>query len=200
MSVEIVLATRNRHKLRELTEILQGMEIMLLGIDAFPDCPEVEEDGKTFAENALKKARFVAEHTGRITMADDSGLEVDFLGGAPGIYSARYAGVQGNDLLNNEKLLNELKGVPEKKRGAQFHCVIAIVAPDGRQHVAEGICRGTVISQPKGAKGFGYDPIFFYEPFGLTFSEMGAEQKNSISHRSLAIQELKKTLPAFLSL
>jgi len=198
--MEIVLATRNSHKLKEFREMFQGMDIIVLGLEAFPDCPEVEEDGKTFAANALKKARSIAAHTGRVTMADDSGLEVDILNGAPGIYSARYAGEQGNDAKNNAKLLKDLAGVPEQNRGARFHCVIAIVSPDDRQQVAEGFCSGTIIHAGRGTQGFGYDPVFFYEPFGLTFAEMTPEQKNSISHRSRAIAELKKILPGFLNL
>ena len=197
MRAQIVLATRNRHKIIELTDMLRGTGIVIAGLDAFPGCPEVIEDGTSFEENALKKARAAAGYTGRVALADDSGLEVDFLGGMPGIYSARYAGEQGNDRKNNEKLLRELEAVPPEKRGAQFRCVIAIAAPDGRQQVAEGICRGMVITRPQGAQGFGYDPIFLYEPLGLTFSEMDAEQKNSISHRSRALRELKKVLPAF---
>jgi len=196
--MQIVLATRNGHKLREFREMFQGMDISVSGLDEFPGSPEVDEDGNTFAENALKKAAAIAAHTGRITMADDSGLEVDSLGGAPGIYSARYAGEQGNDAKNNEKLLKELEGVLDENRGAQFHCVIAIVAPGGRQEIAEGICRGTIIHEGRGKQGFGYDPIFLYEPFGLTFSEMTAEQKNSISHRSRAIAALKEILPGFI--
>lgn len=195
--MEIVLATRNHNKLREFREMLQELQVRVRSCDDFPGCPDAVEDGNSFAENALKKARLVAAHTGRLTLADDSGLEVDMLGGAPGIYSARYGGVQGDDRSNIEKLLRELAGVPRARRTAQFRCVIAIVAPGGREETVEGVCRGVIIEQPRGTGGFGYDPVFLDEASGLTFAEMDAGHKNSISHRSRAVQELKKVLPGF---
>lgn len=197
--MEIVVATRNRHKLKELTDMLAGMSVALVGLDAFPGCPDVEEDGKSFTENALKKARVIAACTHHVTVADDSGLEVDALKGLPGIYSARYAGIQGDDRRNNEKLLHELASVPPEKRGARFRCVIAVVAPGGEERVVEGMCRGVIISGPRGNQGFGYDPLFLDEESGLTFAEMDGEYKNRISHRSRAVQELKKILPLFLA-
>ena len=196
--MEIVLATRNRNKLREFREMLQDLQVHVRSCDDFPDCPDALEDGNSFAENALKKARLVAAHAGLLAIADDSGLEVDALGGQPGIYSARYGGVQGDDLRNIKKLLHELDGVPRERRGAQFRCVIAIVAPEGREQIVEGLCRGVIIEQPRGTGGFGYDPVFLDEPSQLTFAEMDAGQKNSISHRARAVQKLKKILPAFM--
>lgn len=196
--MDIVLATRNHNKLREFRDILQGMPVRVLCCDDFPGCPEVEEDGMTFFENALKKAREVAAYTRHLTIADDSGLEVDALGGAPGIYSARYGGVQGDAARNITRLLRELDGVPREKRRAQFRCVIALVAPDGREQIVEGICRGVIIEAPRGANGFGYDPVFLDEASGLTFAEMDAALKNSISHRGRAADALKKILPSFL--
>ncbi len=195
--MEIVLATRNHNKLREFREMLQELQVRVRSCDDFPGCPDAVEDGNSFAENALKKARLVAAYTGRLTLADDSGLEVDVLGGAPGIYSARYGGVQGDDRSNIEKLLRELAGVPRARRTAQFRCVIAIVAPGGREDIVEGVCRGVIIEQPRGTGGFGYDPVFLDEASGRTFAEMDAGHKNSISHRSRAVQELKKVLPGF---
>jgi XTP/dITP diphosphohydrolase len=199
MTMQIVLATRNRHKLQEVRDMLQGMPVEILSCDGFAGCPDVVEDGATFADNALKKARAIARHTGHITIADDSGLEVDALGGLPGIYSARYAGEPADDRRNNDKLLAELDGMPDEKRGAQFTCVIAIVDGRGREKVVEGVCRGVIIRELKGLQGFGYDPLFFDAASGLTFAEMAARQKNSISHRSRAIQELKKILPEFIA-
>ena len=145
MTTQIVLATRNRHKLQEVRDMLQGIPVEILSCDAFAGCPDVVEDGATFADNALKKARAIAWHTGHVTIADDSGLEVDALGGLPGIYSARYAGEPADDRRNNEKLLTELAGVPDEKRGAQFTCVIAIVDSRGKEKVVEGVCRGVII-------------------------------------------------------
>jgi len=199
MKTHIVLATRNRHKLQELRDMLQGIPVEILSCDGFAGCPDVIEDGATFAENALKKARALARHTGHLTIADDSGLEVDALGGLPGIYSARYAGEPANDSRNNEKLLAELALVPTEKRGAQFTCVIAIVDGRGREKVVEGVCRGVIIHELKGRQGFAYDPLFADTASGLTFAEMDAAHKNSISHRSRAMCELKKILPEFIA-
>ena len=196
--MEIVLATRNPNKLREFRAMLQDIDIAIVSFDSFPECPEVVEDGKSFAENALKKARTIAEYTGHVTIADDSGLEVDLLGGMPGIYSARYAGEEADDRKNNEKLLKELGGVPMERRGAQFRCVIAVVDPDGAEQIVEGAYRGIIITEPRGNNGFGYDPVFLDEQSGFTFAEMDPEHKNQVSHRSRAIQELKKILQGFL--
>ena len=199
MTATIVLATRNRHKLQEVRDMLQGLDIDILSCDAFAGCPDVVEDGETFAENALKKARAIARHTGHTTIADDSGLEVDALGGLPGLYSARFAGEPADDRRNNEKLLHELARVPDEKRGAQFKCVIAIVDGRGKEKVVEGIYRGVIIRKLKGVQGFGYDPLFMDTESGLTFAEMEVGCKNSISHRRLAIEELKKILPEFIA-
>jgi XTP/dITP diphosphohydrolase len=199
MKTQIVLATRNRHKLQEVRDMLQGIPVEILSCDAFAGCPDVVEDGATFADNALKKAHAIARHTGNITIADDSGLEVDALGGLPGIYSARFAGEPADDQRNNAKLLSELACVPDEKRGAQFTCTIAIVDGRGKEKVVEGVCRGVIIRELKGVQGFGYDPLFLDTASGLTFAEMNAGHKNSISHRCRAIQELKKILPEFIA-
>lgn len=196
--MEIVLATGNKNKLREFREILSTGGMTIVPQKEFENCPEVIEDGKTFAENALIKARAISKHTNRITIADDSGLEVDALDGAPGIYSARFAGEDADDDQNNQKLLKELEGVPEERRGARFTCVIAIVSPSGQERTVEGNYPGRIINQIRGTGGFGYDPVFLDPVSGLTYSEMTAEQKNAISHRSRAILELKKILPEFL--
>jgi XTP/dITP diphosphohydrolase len=196
--MEIVLATGNKNKLREFREMLESDDVSIISQGEFENCPEVIEDGQTFEENALIKARAIAQYTGRITIADDSGLEVDYLGGAPGIYSARFAGEDADDDKNNQKLLKELEGVPNEKRGAQFSCVIAVVSPSGVERTVKGEYRGCIIEGYRGQAGFGYDPIFLDKVSGLTYSEMSAQQKNSISHRARAIIELKKVLPEFL--
>jgi len=196
--MKIVIATTNQNKLQELKELLQGFNVELLSLRDFPACPAVREDGKSFAENALKKARAVCAHTGMVTIADDSGLEVDALSGRPGIYSARYAGDEADDRGNYEKLLREMRGAAPEKRGACFCCVLAIVSPSKTEKVVTGEYRGVIISEPRGHNGFGYDPVFLDTASGLTFAEVSPEQKNRISHRARALQKLRKILPCFL--
>lgn len=200
--MKVVLATKNRGKLREFNEIFEDLglaeDISLLSLLDFPDIPDVVEDGSTFSENALIKARIAAK-TGYVSIADDSGISVDALSGAPGISSARYAGPNATDDDNNEKLLLELSGVPEGERKATFVSVIVLVAPDGREEVFEGKCDGLILESPKGEGGFGYDPIFFYPPMGKTFSEMTDSEKNKISHRRRAIEGLSGALPDLIS-
>ncbi len=197
--MKIVIATSNQNKLRELKELLKGFDVQLLSLTDFPDCPPVVEDGESFAENALKKAQTICAHTGLLTIADDSGLEVDCLEGSPGIFSARYAGEGADDRKNYGKLLREIKGVTPENRGARFRCVLAIAAPCGRQRIVEGEYRGRIITKPRGENGFGYDPVFLDTISGLTFAEMTHDQKNQISHRARALQELVKILPEFLN-
>jgi XTP/dITP diphosphohydrolase len=198
--VELVLATGNKHKLKEFQDFLSATHIRIISLDAFPGCPAAVEDGATFTANALKKARTVAAYTGRIAMADDSGLEVDVLADAPGIYSARYAGPGSTDERNNEKLLRKLGDVPDAERQARFRCVIAVVDPGGAELTVEGSCRGRIVHAPRGERGFGYDPLFLDEASGLTFGEMDSAQKNAVSHRARAVRELEKELPGFLAL
>jgi XTP/dITP diphosphohydrolase len=199
---EIVVATKNRGKLTELAEIMDGLGLLRLvtlrSLADFPDYPDVVECGKTFEENALIKAREAARRTARVAVADDSGIEVDALGGAPGVMSARYAGEGSSDEQNNEKLLRDLSGAPEEKRGARFVAVIAVVSPDGREKTVRGECVGLITTFPRGSKGFGYDPIFYYPPLGRTYSEMTEAEKNEISHRRRAIEALCEVLPDFL--
>jgi XTP/dITP diphosphohydrolase len=164
----------------------------------FPGITEVEETGETFAENALLKARTVFRETGIMTLSDDSGLEVDALRDAPGIYSARYAGEAKDSAANNRKLLQELQDVPEHEREAQFRCVVAIVGPNFEK-VVEGIVRGTIMYEPRGTSGFGYDPLFTPEGFYQTFSEMGDTLKNQISHRSQAFRKAREVLEKIFS-
>ena len=187
----LVLATRNKGKIIEFRRILDELapdEINLIGVDEFPDLVDVDETGLTFEENALLKARYTAGATGLPSISDDSGLCVDFLNGEPGIYSARWAGAHGNDQANLEKLLDQLKDVPDQKRGAHFTCVAALALPDGRTHVEEGLFHGHILHEAVGDGGFGYDPIF--SPLGMSISsaQMSAQEKDAISHRGKALR------------
>ena len=193
---ELLVASGNKGKLREFGELLKGVVDTILSPADFPGLPEVEEDGATFEENAIKKARSAALFTGRPVLADDSGLSVDFLGGRPGVYSARYAGEGAGDADNNALLLSELAGVPAERRGAAFHCVIALCQPDGSCQSFDGSLPGVILEAPRGAGGFGYDPLFLVPEYGQTFSELPLEIKNAISHRGRAMQLLKAALSA----
>ena len=190
---KIILATRNRHKLSEIREILNDLGIEILGLDEFPDAPKVIEDGATFEENAIKKAVEIFNHTGIPTIADDSGLEVDALNGAPGVLSARYAGEGASYEDNNRKLLKALDGISLEKRTAKFKCVIAYV-DDVHRKIFEGVTRGKIIFEMRGKNGFGYDPLFLPDGFNLTYAEMTPEMKNKISHRAKALEKLKRFL------
>ncbi len=195
--VTIVFATRNAHKVKEVTEILGDLPIKILTLQEFPQIGEILETGKSFEENALIKARTAYQATGLLSMADDSGLEVDALNGAPGIYSARYAG-EGHDYqANNKKLLEELRDVPPEKRTARFRCVVAIVGPDVESTV-EGVIHGRIADKPRGHKGFGYDPIFIPEGYRQTFAQLGESIKNKISHRARAFQKAAQVLETIL--
>jgi len=191
--VTLVLATRNQGKIREFRRILDAISqgaINLVGLEEFPHTTDVEETGSTFKENALLKARSVCKETGLPAIADDSGLSVDALNGAPGIYSARYAGVHGDDQANNAKLMRELENIPEEKRGAHFTCAAALVLPDGREHVAEEIFEGSILYAPLGEHGFGYDPLFRPQGLAISSAQMSAEEKDSISHRGKSFRAI----------
>ncbi|NPV27175.1 MAG: XTP/dITP diphosphatase [Firmicutes bacterium] len=190
----IVLATKNLGKIREFAELLAGWPVRVLSIRDWPDLPEIIEDGATFAENALKKARAVCQHTGLLALADDSGLEVDYLGGAPGVLSARFAGEPIDDDRNNRKLLTLLEGVPLEQRTARFRCVIAIVTPTSESFLTEGICEGIIGQELAGTGGFGYDPLFYLPAYGRTMAQLSLEVKNSISHRAKALREASRVL------
>ena len=192
-----MVATRNKGKIREIREALKGMGLRIYALSDFPDVPEIEEDGKSFTENALKKARFYSKYFGKLTIADDSGLEVDNLKGLPGIYSARYAGKGALPRENNQKLINEMEGISLSKRGARFRCVIAMVSPDGREAIAEGSCKGRIGFKEKGRKGFGYDPLFIVPKYGKTMAELSLEEKNRISHRGKALTKIRKLIDGF---
>lgn len=193
--VKILLATGNPHKARELSAMLSGCDVEVLTLKDVGFAGEIIEDGETFEENAEIKARAAAS-LGYIGVGDDSGLCVDFLGGAPGVYSARYAGEPCDNSKNNEKLLSEMAGVPEDKRGAKFVCVICCVFPDGRKIVSIGECPGRILTSYAGSGGFGYDPLFYCTERGKSYAEMTEEEKNSVSHRARA---MKGFLDKFIS-
>ena len=193
MSHKLVLATRNQGKITEFRRILEELapgQIELIGVDKFPDLVDVEETGTSFEENSLLKARYTSQATGLPAIADDSGLCVDALNGDPGIFSARWAGVHGNDQANLEKVLDQLKDVPDQKRTAHFKCVASLVLPDGREQVAEGRFEGHILHSPVGENGFGYDPIF--QPLGLSISsaQMSAQEKDLVSHRGKPLRAI----------
>jgi XTP/dITP diphosphohydrolase len=186
--IELLLATRNAHKVQELARILTGVPVVLrsLADQGIPD--EVDETGATYAENAALKATTYARLSGMLSLADDSGLEVDHLGGEPGLRSARYAGEGASNQDRIAKLLGELQGVPWEGRRARFVCVIAIADPDGASVLFEGACEGVIALEPKGDGGFGYDPVFYMPEFGCTMAELPEEVKNRVSHRARAVQ------------
>ena len=193
MSHKLVLATRNQGKITEFRRILDALApgaIELIGVDQFPDLVDVDETGSTFEENSLLKARYTCHATGLPAIADDSGLCVDALNGDPGIFSARWAGTHGNDQANLEKVLDQLKDVPDEKRTARFMCVASLVLPDGREQVAEGRFEGHILHAPVGENGFGYDPIF--QPLGLSISsaQMSAQEKDLVSHRGKSLRSI----------
>jgi len=192
---KIILATGNKGKVRELGELLANFEMEVIPQTEF-DVEEAEETGLTFVENAILKARNAAAHTGLPAIADDSGLEVDYLKGAPGIYSARYAGTDGNDPANNQKLLIALDGVPEAERSARFQCLMVYMehAEDPTPLIAQGTWEGMILSAPQGDNGFGYDPLFFVPEQGCSSAELPAEVKNSLSHRGQALKKLVELL------
>ena len=191
---KIVFASRNRGKIKEIQEMLRGSRVSLFSLEDYPDLPEILEDGNSFLENALKKARTIAELTGETVLADDSGLEVAALHGAPGIYSARYAGEESSDTSNILKLLNDLRGVPPAGRKAFFRCVLILCRPDGRYETFDGCWEGRITEAPAGQNGFGYDPVFYLREKGVTVAELPAEVKNRISHRAQAVAKLKMWL------
>ncbi|CAB4713836.1 MAG: RdgB/HAM1 family non-canonical purine NTP pyrophosphatase [Actinobacteria bacterium] len=201
MTTKVVIASRNEHKIDEMRRILNeaGLSLDLVGIQEFPDLPDVDETGETFAENALLKAREICAFTGMPAIADDSGLCVDALGGMPGIFSARWAGTHGNDLANLQLLLAQISHVAPDRRTASFRCAAAIVMPSGAEEVVEGIMAGRLIDTPRGTNGFGYDPIFIAEGYSITTAEMDSASKDAISHRGRAIAALAPTLAQLLS-
>ncbi len=200
--MKLLVATTNPGKLAEIKAAFKGLPVEIISLADLGNRPEVTEDAMTFEENALKKARTVADFSGCITLADDSGLVVDALGGAPGVLSARYNGEEGDDAKNNEKLLKALTGVPEEQRGARFVCVLARCLPKSvgrKEWVFREECEGTIAFGLKGKCGFGYDPLFFFPPFGKTFGEIDRETKGMVSHRGKALRKLLKSFPSLVA-
>jgi XTP/dITP diphosphohydrolase len=185
--LEILIATNNLGKVKEIKDILDGSEIKILTMKDFPHLPKIVEDGKTYQENAFKKARKISEYSGKICLADDSGLEIDYLKGKPGIYSSRW-GNSDEERIN--KVLKLLENVPIDKRNAKFVCAAVLVFPDGKTYMVKEECKGIIKFQPKGKSGFGYDPIFLVPEYGKTFAELGNKIKNQISHRGKAMRRM----------
>ena len=197
---QFIIASNNKHKIEEIKEILKDFKFEIYSLKDKNINIDVEEDGTTFEENSKKKAVEIVKHLKSkgendfIVMADDSGLEVDYLNGAPGVYSARYSGEHGDDKSNNKKLLKELEGVTKDKRTARFVCVITAINSDLEEVVVRGECEGIIQNELSGSEGFGYDPLFYVEEYKTTFAEVTSEQKNKISHRGRALEKLKKDI------
>ncbi len=200
-TIDLLIATTNQGKFVEVAAYLRDLPVRILSLKDVKNFPHVVEDGSTYEENALKKARTLADFSGLLSLADDSGLEVDALNGGPGIYSARYAGAECDDEKNNQKLLYELRDISEEKRSARYVCALFLCAPASlavKDWTTRAMCEGRIARMPQGNNGFGYDPLFFYPPFGKTFGEIDRELKATVSHRGKALQKLADALPALL--
>ncbi|MEJ2719158.1 MAG: XTP/dITP diphosphatase [Deltaproteobacteria bacterium] len=184
---KVLIATRNPGKVKEIRDLVRGTPMVFLSLADIDDVPDVIEDGDSFEANALKKAREVARATGMTILADDSGLCIEALGGRPGVQSARYGGEGASDEEKCRRILAEMHHVPEESRRATFVCVLALVFPDGEEHLFRGECEGRITREPRGRAGFGYDPIFYFEQAGCTFAEMDRQEKNKVSHRGRAL-------------
>ncbi|NTV88954.1 MAG: XTP/dITP diphosphatase [Clostridiales bacterium] len=190
----LIIATMNKDKLKEIKEILASLPYEVISMDEAGFAMDIEETGTTFEENAMLKARALSEATGEMVIADDSGLEVDYLDGAPGIYSARFAGEGATDADKNRKLLGLLEGIPMEKRTARFVCAIAVVHRDGSAYTVRGTCEGFIGNEPRGGNGFGYDPLFYMPEYGMTTAEMEPAKKHAISHRGRALALMAERL------
>ncbi len=195
--LEILVATRNKGKLKEIRELLNDLDIKVTSSEDYPDLPRIEEDGKTFCQNAIKKAVTIAIYTKKLTMGEDSGLEVQALGNDPGVYSSRFSGPGATDKKNNAKLLRLLRGIPLKKRQARYRCFIALADGQRLIGVVNGSCQGLMARRSKGQNGFGYDPLFYLPRFGKTFGELSLEVKSTISHRAKAMKKFKILLKKY---
>lgn len=191
---KIIFATGNEGKMKEIRLLLEDLGIRILSLKEAGIHLEIQEDGKTFEENAVIKARTVMKETGALVLADDSGLEIDYLNGEPGVYSARYLGEDTSYRIKNQNLIDRLRGVPEEKRTARFVCVIAAVFPDGRILTTRGTIEGIIGYEERGEGGFGYDPIFWLPEYGCSTAELSMEKKNELSHRGKALSAMKKEL------
>lgn len=192
---KLVLASTNKGKIQELRRLLAGLPLEIISLADFPGVPSVVEDGDSFAENAVIKAKTIADYTGELTLADDSGLEVDALNGEPGVYSARYGQPGWNDRERYHFLLEKLQDVPLERRTARFRCVVAVCDPrNGQVSKVDGTVEGMILTEPKGENGFGYDPVFFIPELGKTMAELSQEEKNYCSHRARAIEKMLPVL------
>jgi len=196
---ELVIATTNKGKLREIKELLKEFNLKITSLADYPNAPEVIEDGKTFAQNAIKKAATIAIYTKKLTMGEDSGLEVKVLGNKPGIYSARFSGEHATDKKNNAKLLSSLQDVSDDQRQARYRCFAALVDGQGIIDVVDGRCGGSITRQARGTNGFGYDSYFYIPRYKKTFGELDPSIKAKISHRARAMKKVKKILSVYLS-
>lgn len=196
--MKLVVATRNKKKLLEIKEILKGMDLTLLSLDVYKNPPRVMENGKTFGENAVKKAVKLARFTGELCLGEDSGLCVDALDGSPGIYSARFSGRDKSDIKNNLKLLRLLKGLPLSKRKAHYVCAVALADKRGLVGVVEGRCNGLIALEPKGSAGFGYDPVFYIPKYKKTFAQLGEKIKHKMSHRYYALEKAGRIIQKYI--
>jgi XTP/dITP diphosphohydrolase len=200
MAAVLVVGTRNCKKREEILEILGDIGLDLRDLTSWPDAPDVEENGNTFADNARKKASELASHLHRWTLGEDSGLVVPALNGRPGVYSARYAGKHGDDAANNARLLAELNPLPDDRRAAYYVCTVALADPDGTIHaVVEGRCHGVITREPRGCGGFGYDPLFLIPEYHQTFGELSARVKHALSHRARALTQLRPIVRSLLT-
>ena len=197
MAEELVVATKNQGKLREIRGLLAGLDVTVTSLADYADAPDIVEDGDSFRANALIKARLIAAHTGKLTMGEDSGLEVEALDNRPGIYSARFAGEQCDDEDNNRKLLEELRGIPEERRGARYRCCIALVKREDIIAEVSGQCAGRISTEARGTNGFGYDPYFLVPEYDKTFGELDPSVKARISHRANALRALQEVLQEY---
>lgn len=188
--MKIILATQNPGKIREFQDLLADKDIEVLSLLDIPNWEEVEENGETFADNAALKAKAAGERTGLIALADDSGLEVEALKGAPGVYSARFAGEPKDAERNNDKLLQLLEAVPAEQRRARFRCALVMVTPKGEEYLTEGTVEGRILKERRGTDGFGYDPLFYVPELSRTMAELTLEEKNKLSHRAQAFQKM----------
>ncbi len=196
--MQIVLATHNKDKIREIKNLLGDLPVEIKTFEDFPEMPDVDETGTTLEENAILKSNAINEFTGLAALADDTGLEVDALGGQPGVYSARYAGPGCSYEDNCNKMLDELKNISTERRGASFRTVIAITWSKGEVETVEGRADGIITKSKQGESGFGYDPVFYYPPLGKTFAEMTLDEKNKVSHRGLALLKAKELIKGHL--
>lgn len=198
MPLELLVATRNKKKLQEIREILSGLDLKITSLLDYEGSPKIVEDGRTFAQNAIKKAATIALFSGKLVLGEDSGLEVLFLRNRPGVYSARYSGSGATDKKNNLKLLRELKGVPLKKRTARYRCAVALADAKHLIGVVSGSCKGLIGFRSRGTFGFGYDPLFIIKKYGKTFAQLGPQVKHKMSHRYKALKKARQLIESYL--